>query len=130
MLSFDAPRLRPAPTAYLGVTIDGRDCAGIFSRRHLVIAVKSHCDGCRELLSCDPDSFGIPDVLFVYDEAPTESWIANVHHEVVVSPALLTALEVRSPPLWILVDGEAGRVIAEGVPFGVTDIRDALAQLL
>jgi len=47
----------------------------------------------------------------------------------VVSPALLTALDVRWPPFWVLVDPERGRVVREGVPFGPAQIAEAIADL-
>jgi len=39
-------------------------------------------------------------------------------HEIVVAPDLLSLLEIRWPPFYVLIDPRVGTVLVEGVVFG------------
>jgi len=124
MRSFDAPRVRQVPTTYKGMTPDGTMVDATFAPRHLVIAVKESCDGCATLLEAPDRTYDAlaDEVLFVASSHSNElAWLDSSHRRL-VAPELLKALEVQWPPLWMLIDGTTGTVIAEGVPFGVAHL--------
>jgi hypothetical protein len=128
--NFDAPRERPAPTAYEAQTLDGRTVSIPIVGTSLIVAVKGDCDGCHTLLSAPEGSFGDVAVHFVATVASDEAaWRTSVP-PVVVAPSLLEALDVRWPPFWVLIDAESQRVLTEGVPFGVEHVASALAPYL
>jgi hypothetical protein len=102
----------------------------VFEARTLIIAAKEDCDGCRQLIEAPASAFGPVEVLVVVERASEEpSWRSSAHR-VVVSPSLLTALDVRWPPFWVLIDPASGTVLREGVPFGVAHLREAITELL
>ncbi len=130
MRSFDASRDRSAPTTYEGITLSGVPVTGTFARRHLIVAAKPDCDGCRALLESEPSAFGPVPVLVVGAEATDEPWWHESALPVIISPSLMAAMDIRWPPFWVLVDGESGRVLNEGVPFGPEHIAKEIADLL
>lgn len=130
MRTIDAPRERPAPQQYHARTLTGDEIVGELHGLTLVIAVKADCDGCRLLLAAPAQAFGDIHLLFVAAESSDEpSWRLSTP-PVVVSPELLRDLDVRWPPFWVLVDGDSGVVRAEGVPFGVEHVVEALTPFI
>lgn len=128
MLSFDAPRERPAPRSYMTLDRDGQIITKTFSRRTLIIAVKGDCDGCRTLLVAGPDAYGPVDVYYVAAENSDDP--AWQDQPIILAPDLMKALDIKWPPFWVLIDGEAGLVLCEGVPFGPASIAGSIADLL
>ena len=130
MRSFDVARERPAPRAWSGHGLDGAVRGGEFTRRTLVVAVKSDCLGCRDVREAVPEDFAGCDVLFVARTSDGEPGWAASSHEVVVSPALLDELAVRWPPFYVLIDPSSDRVVTEGVVFSLDQLRDEVAPYL
>ena len=122
-------RERPAPRSWSGHWLSGPADTQEFTRLTLIIAVKPSCDGCVALLKAPPSLYGDIDLLFVTAESADEPAWSPHRDRIVVSPALLTALDVRWPPFWVLVDPERGRVVREGVPFGPAQIAEVIADL-
>ena len=132
MHSFDAPRARQVPTSFGGITPDGEPVSDTFAPHHLIIAVKESCDGCAELLEASYgayDKLGI-EILFLAGAHSNETAWLDSSHKRLVSPELLTTLDVRWPPFWMLIDGANGTVIAEGVPFGVAHLINEVRAFL
>lgn len=115
--SFDPLRERPAPAGYEG-TVRGRPVRGTFDALTLVVAVKESCDGCRDFVFSSPA--GVFETLAVLvisaSEFTSEAWRA-APRDIVVTPSLWSALDIRSAPFYILVDPVASRVVSEGVVF-------------
>lgn len=130
MRSFDTTRERPAPAFYDGLTLLGEPVRGTFSRRTLVIAAKADCLGCQAALESPVGAFGATDVLIVGRVSTDEPWWHRSAHPVIVSPSLLEALDVRWPPFYVLIDGERGVVLREGVVFGPDQVAAEVAPLL
>lgn len=118
MRSFDAPRPRPAPDSFRGLTLDGESVERFFTGLTLVVAIKPDCDGCRDFLESSLDEFGELEVLLVSAQFdPRNEW-KDSRHEIVVAPDLLSLLEIRWPPFYVLIDPRVGTVLVEGVVFG------------
>lgn len=104
--SIDSPRRRPAPSSALldnGAILE-------LSPGTVVVAVKSHCDGCQAFL--DDLELGQWNVLplAVDDEIAAKD-------NVITSRALLDALDIQSAPFFVALDGMPLEVVSEGVPF-------------
>ena len=85
----------------------------------MFVAVKSHCDGCHAFLSA-PEAAGWRIV-----PVATDVEIAT-HDLVVASSALLAALDIRSAPFFVAVDGSPLEVVGEGVPFDLAHLTEML----
>jgi hypothetical protein len=128
--SFDATRSRPAPTGYEGFDLDGAPVAGRFTERTLVVAAKPDCLGCHSAVASARDAFGAIKVVIVASEHPHEDFWRDSEHEVVISPSLLTALDVRWPPFYVVIDPASESVVREGVVFGPSQVAAEIADLL
>lgn len=113
--SFDAPRRRPAPTTVL---LDNGETFYL-EPGTVFVAVKSHCDGCRAFLD-GPVVAGWQVVPIAVDAE-----IAT-HGHVVVSAGLVAALDIRSAPFFMAVDGSPLEVVSEGVPFDLAHLEEIL----
>lgn len=85
----------------------------------VIVAVKSHCDGCRSYLD-RPTVAGWNVVPIALDAEIAEA------NDVVVSSALLAALDIRSAPFFVALDGAPLEVVNEGVPFDLAHLREIL----
>jgi hypothetical protein len=128
--SIDAPRPRPAPRTYRGLSLSGELVQGEFVRPTLVLAVKEDCLGCRSVLESPVDAFGDVATLVVAARPSTEPWWAASHHPLVVSELLLQQLDVRWPPFYVLIDAKNATVVTEGVVFGPGQVREEIAAFL
>lgn len=126
--SFDAPRKRPAPREFVGVTPTGEERRIDIHRMALVVAVKPDCDGCREFIHGDLDELSGVDVVIV--SATSSSEWADATNEVLISPALMKELDIRSAPFYVLIDPTTQRVVTEGVVFGPSQVAAEIASAL
>ena len=126
--SFDAPRERPAPGVLAGKTPRGEERRIELRRMTLVVAVKPHCDGCREFLITDLRELSNVDVVIV-SAAFSEEWM-GVTNEVLVAPELMKELDIRSAPFYVLIDPSSSRVVTEGVVFGPSQVAAEIEGLL
>ncbi|HWD95576.1 MAG TPA: hypothetical protein VG246_04060 [Acidimicrobiales bacterium] len=126
--SFDAPRERPAPSVLAGKTPRGEERRIELRRVTLVVAVKPHCDGCREFLIADLHELSKVDVVVV-SAAFSEEWM-DVTNDVLVAPELMKELDIRSAPFYVLIDPLSLRVVTEGVVFGPAQVAAEIEGLL
>jgi hypothetical protein len=127
--SFDRPRDRVAPSSLRGHWPDGAEVTIELTDVTLVVAIKPHCDGCREFLHTDPDELDVPVVVVSAEEDEATEW-RDARHPVFVSPETLRLLDVRWPPFYVLIDPHAGRVLTEGVLFGAEQMASEIATYL
>jgi hypothetical protein len=127
--SFDRPRERAAPSSIAGHWSEGDETIVELTEVTLVVAIKSHCDGCREFISADLDELPVP-VLFISAEDDDTSEWRDARHPVLVSSDAFRLLDVRSAPFYVLVDPLAGRVVSEGVLFGPSQVASEIAPYL
>jgi len=128
--SIDGGRERPVSRDYEGYLPNGQLVRQGFDVRTLVVAVKANCHGCASLLGASREDFGAVSVLVIAASAIDEPQWRQSSLDRLISPSLFEALDIRFPPLWVLVDGERGLVLCEGVPFGPRQIAEEIADLL
>lgn len=128
--SFDRPRERAAPRAATGHALDGGVVELVFERLTLVVAVKPSCDGCRDFIEGSLDELAGVEVVVVSATAEGATEWANAVRPVLICPELLTALDVRWPPFFVLVNPDGPRVVAEGVVFSAAQIAHEIAPHL
>jgi hypothetical protein len=127
--SFDSPRERSAPDALSGHWSSGADATIPLTETTLVVAIKSHCDGCRDFITGDASAITVPLVVISADEEEDSEW-RDARLPVLVSPEAFRLLDVRSAPFYVLVDPVARRVVSEGVLFGPTQVAAEIAPYL
>jgi hypothetical protein len=120
--SFDRPRDREAPTTLSGHWLSGEPVTISIDVPTLIVAVKPHCDGCREfvhssLLELD----GLRVVVVSATPDTGGEWVGAVQ-PVMVAPNVLEALDIRDPPFYVLIDPTTHRVVLEGVVFGPSQV--------
>lgn len=121
----DAPRERPAPTAY-AVRVGDRVETRTFRDLTLVVAVKPDCDGCRDFVE---GVHGLGERVDVVVVASRDAG-AFAGRDVVVSPELWRDLEIRSAPFYVVVDPLRGLVVAEGSVFSPAQVAEDIGRLL
>jgi hypothetical protein len=127
--SFDKTRERPAPDALTGHWSDGDDETVTFGETTLVVAIKPHCDGCREFLNADPSEIPVPVLVISADEDENAEW-RDTRRRVLVAPGAFELLDIRWPPLYVLIDPTTRRVVCEGVLFGSAQVAAEIAAFL
>ncbi|MGH3733959.1 MAG: hypothetical protein ACRDVC_11425 [Acidimicrobiales bacterium] len=126
--SFDSPRGRPAPRELWGRTLDGEKWRHTLTGLTLVVAVKPNCDGCREFT--DGDLFELSGVEVVVMSATTNDEWRQARQQVIISPETLMELDLRSAPLYVLIDASRQRVVSEGVVFAPAQVAQEIASFL
>ncbi len=126
--SFDPPRERAVPLEYVGTTPAGDERRIEIRHTTLVVAVKPDCDGCHEFVHGDLGDLSGLDVVIVSASSSSE-W-AKATHEVLISPALMRELDIRSAPFYVLIDPTTHRVVTEGVVFGPSQVAAEIASAL
>jgi len=127
--SFDSLRERSAPNTLSGHWSNGTATSVPLSEVTLVVAIKSHCDGCREFITADLSELHVPIVVISAAEDDSSEW-SDAQHPVLVSPESFRVLEVRSAPFYVLIDPVARRVVSEGVLFGSSQVAAEIAPFL
>ena len=125
MRSIDPPRRRDAPRSISGHDVHGVPVVLDFTATTLLLVVKPNCVACDELLAAGPEFFDGFDVHVLAGEASTSTGF--LRGDVVIAPEALTALDVRWPPAYLVIDPVAGCVIGEGVIFDAAQVRDEIA---
>ena len=126
--SFDPPRERPAPGFLRGHWSKGDDVVVSLTRRTLLVAIKTNCDGCRAFLHASLDDFDQVDVIFVA-AIDDDEWDSS-SRPVLIAPEALARLDVRSPPFYVLIDPHALAILSEGVVFGPSQVAVEIAQFI
>ena len=127
--SFDRPRERAAPSSLRGHWFEGDEALVDLTDVTLVVAIKSHCDGCREFIGADLDELHVAVLVISAEDGESSEW-RDARQPVLVSPEAFTLLDVRSAPFYVLIDPIAGRVVTEGVLFGPTQVAKEIAPYL
>ncbi len=127
--SFNRARERSAPHSLTGHWLGGVEATIELKEVTLVVAIKAHCDGCMEFLNADRHEFGVPVFVISADEDGAPEW-SDARTPVFVSPQAVRDLDVRSPPLYVLIDPVARRVVTEGVLFGASQVAAEIAPFL
>ena len=128
--SFDRPRERAAPHALNGHWLsDGAETTVTLTELTLLVAIKSHCDGCQEFINADVSDLGVPVLVVSADDGISSEW-HETPQPVFVSPEAFRLLDVRWPPVYVLIDPVARRVRSEGVLFGVQQVATEIGPYL
>ncbi|HVB70574.1 MAG TPA: hypothetical protein VND83_03600 [Acidimicrobiales bacterium] len=128
--SFDRPRERPAPPRAVGHQLSGDAVEIVFDRWTLVVAVKASCDGCRDFIEGSLDALANVAVLVVGADTQGDDEWARAARPVVISPELITALDIRWPPFYVLVSPLGPKVVTEGVVFSAAQVAEEIAAYL
>ncbi len=127
--SFDSPRERSAPDTLNGHWSNGAATTIALAQVTLVVAIKSHCDGCRDFINADLSELRVPILVISATEDASSEW-NDAKLPVLISPESLQALDVRSAPFYVLIDPVARRVVSEGVLFGPSQVAAEIAPFL
>jgi len=128
--SFDPPRDRLAITELRGVLLSGEEHIVVLRRLTLIVAVKPHCEGCHEFVFGDLSELNGVDAVVVSAVASDDGEWDGATQRVLVSPAAMKDLAIRSAPHYVLVDPVRSRVITEGVLFSPTQVASEIAPFL
>jgi hypothetical protein len=127
--SFDRARERAAPNALNGHWSGGAELTVDLTEVTLVVAIKSHCDGCRDFINADVSDLRVPVLVISADEDISSEW-RDARQPVFVSPEAFRLLDVRWPPFYVLIDPVARRVVSEGVVFAVPQVAGEIGPYL
>jgi hypothetical protein len=128
--SFDAPRERPAPGSFTGLTLQGDAITHNFDDLTLLVAVKGMCDGCRDFVSSDLHELGTLSVVIVSATGDEHGEWEDARQSVIVAPDVLEVLDIRWPPFYVLIDPLRACVVTEGVVFGPAQVAEEIASYL
>jgi hypothetical protein len=92
--------------------------------------VKPHCDGCHDFIFSDLSELGAVDVVLVSASASDDDEWVDALHPVLVAPEVMSELDIRAAPHYVLVDPRVSRVVAEGVPFSPAQVASEIASFL
>jgi hypothetical protein len=128
--SIDAPRPRPAPQFFSALTLQGERVRHDFEGLTLLIAIKSNCEGCRDIVNSSLEEFADLHVLIVSATNDDDDEWHDSAHPIVVAPELLGELDIKWPPFYVVIDASTRRVVCEGVVFGPDQIREEIAAFI
>jgi hypothetical protein len=127
--SFDRTRERAAPDSLSGHWSNGDEETIALAEVTLVVAIKPDCEGCRAFLDAELNELRVPVLIISAEEDDTGEW-HDARQPVFISPETFRLLDVRWPPLYVLVDPVGRRVLTEGVPFGPSQVASEIATFL
>ena len=128
--SFEPARDRPVPLTMTGHTLDGEPIEFRIDRVTLIVAIKPSCDGCRDFVHSDLDELSEVSVVVVSATGDAHDEWTGAVRPVIVAPQILSDLDVRWPPFYVLIDPGTGRVITEGVVFTPAQVAQEIAPFL
>lgn len=128
--SFDRPRDRAAPTTLRGHWSKGGQASIDLVGLTLVVAIKPHCDGCREFVTGPLGELDGVNVVLVSSTDDDQGEWSKSRRPVLVAPEALRELKVRWPPFYVLVDPGTARVLTEGVVFGPAQVAEEIAPFV
>jgi len=120
--SFDNARPRPAPTTLEGRWLGGGDASIDLDRPTVVVAIKTECDGCRDIVNAHLDEVAGLALLVVSASDEVDREWTDVRSPILVAPKLLEELDVRWPPFYVVIDPSTATVATEGVVFGLDQV--------
>jgi hypothetical protein len=95
----------------------------------LIVAVKPNCDSCREFVHGNLDELAGVAVVVVSATSGDQDW-ASVLREILVAPDLMTELEIRSAPYYVLIEPSSSSVVAEGSLFSPAQVASEIERYL
>jgi hypothetical protein len=126
--SFDRPRDREVPASLSGRWLNGEAVTIDLDVPTLVVAIKPHCDGCREFVHSPLKEFDGLRVIVVSAASDTDGEWDDALQPVLVAPEVFDALDIKSPPFYVLIDPTTHRVVLEGVVFGPSQVAEELER--
>lgn len=108
--------------------MDGDEWHHVLNGMTLIVAVKPRCDGCRDFVSGDLDELSEVEVVVVSAVEDVE-W-QRVPRRVVVSPATMSELDIRSAPFYVLIDSARRLVVTEGTVFAPGQVATEISPFL
>jgi hypothetical protein len=127
--SFDAFRVRPAPTVLRGRSLQGEERIRALRRLTLVVAVKSDCEGCHDFVHGDLRGLEGVEVVVVSATSGDETWLDAVQ-PILVAPELMKELGIRTAPFYVLIDAARSLIVAEGTLFSPAQVASEIARHL
>ena len=127
--SFDAFRVRPAPTVLRGRSLQGEERIRALRRLTLVVAVKPDCDGCHDFLYGYLRELEGVKVVVVSATSGDGAWLDAVQ-PVLVAPELMNELGIRTAPFYVLIDASKSLIVAEGTLFSPAQVASEIARHL
>ena len=128
--SFNQPRPRAAPTSFSGTTLSGESVQRDFERLTLVVAIKPSCTGCRDFVFSPLEELRHVAIVVISASAEVKGEWRGAARPIIVAPSLFTALDIRWPPCYVLVDPGVGRVVTEGAVLGPSQVALEIAPFL
>jgi hypothetical protein len=96
----------------------------------LVIAVKPNCDGCHDFIFSELSEFEGLTVVIVTANDEVESEWEKAPRPIYTSPELFAALDIRSPPFYVLLQPDPSLVVGEGIAFSPTQVASEIAGVI
>ena len=128
--SFDRPRERPAPTVLHGKWLHGESASIELTSLTLVAAVKANCDGCTSFVHSALEELAGFDVIVVSATDLDDGEWSGARRKVLVSPDAFTSLEIRWPPVYVVIDPATAMVVGEGVIFSPSQVAKEVERFL
>jgi hypothetical protein len=95
----------------------------------LVASIKPNCDGCREFVHGDLHELDHVKVVITSVTNGDGEW-ATARREILVAPALLDELDIRSAPYYVLIDPTSQLVVAEGALLSPSQVANEIERFL
>lgn len=127
--SFDAFRVRPAPTVLHGRSLRDEERFLALRRNTLVVAVKPDCDGCYDFVHGELRELADVEVVVVSATSGDAEWTGALQ-PILVAPELLHELGIRSAPFYVLIDSARSLIVAEGSIFSPAQVASEIARFL
>jgi hypothetical protein len=96
----------------------------------LVVAIKQSCDGCRDFIFSELSELSDVPVLILSATGDDNGEWGDSLQQVIIAPQLLSDLDVRWPPFYVLIDPEQRLVVTEGVVFGPAQVAREIGSFL
>jgi hypothetical protein len=96
----------------------------------LVVAIKQSCDGCRDFIFSELNELSSVPVLILSATGDNNGEWGDSLQQVIIAPQLLSDLDVRWPPFYVLIDPEQRLVVTEGVVFGPAQVAREIGSFL
>lgn len=112
------------------MTLSGEASSHTFRGITLVVAVKPHCDGCRDFVNAALEEFASIALVIVSATGDDDGEWAHARHPILIAPELMELLDVRWPPFYVVIDAATREVVSEGVVFAAAQVAEEIATFL
>ena len=84
--------------------------------------MKPNCDGCHDFIFSELSEFeGLTVVIVTANDEVASEW-EKAPRPIYTSPELFAALDIRSPPFYVLLQPDPSLVVGEGIAFSPTQV--------